>query len=973
MSRPSVRCLLLATALWLLGAPAALAGDAAALDFNAWEHVPVFADGRVMPLDTFARHAASDICGRESPRLALGPALPGEDVSSAEYASARKLFPDERPRKFSTSELLLSWLVEPDAWERVPFLIAEHHTLREEILGVPLLDAGGRRLRYVSPYQCENSDGFWKWREEIHKKMRQAEAEGREFEFKGVDKKAAELSEAYNRWRQITFTPASLAHTNTRFFHKLTQVMETWKSFKESLDQFRDPDAKASPGKAIEQVETSLGGLLKVAHAGKLPFEKVEPLAAGLRFSAGELALWFRRQNEKCVATPPELEPERHKELLAWMNALASRANDLARQTADLHLAMFDNGGALRVVPALNPHALEEDRTPDENPQPWLSLRALLLGSDATLRHYPPEAVKDVKQTFAQVAAVYVQRDAPDRAERFAAATARFAAAVRELGEQIEPLREKLPVKKPDRNVFAKTVYPPVGGTDVEVHYNRFQPYLWSWIASLLAVVLLALSFGVIRKPMFWAGLAALVGAQLFILYGFGLRTCITRWAPVTNMFETVVFVALVVAGLGLWFTVLPLIWTGIKNAWGLTAAPMTWEVPPPDGGREKPLVRPQTQTAASWSLLVPRAYLMYWIFYWLTQVHYGEGQGYTAVSLLPRVAPGASPTVNDLITWAVGLCLLVPTVWYTPRAMLTALLGLGTVPHALYRRGVAKPLGRVLTRKPYAFAGAALALIASLLAFYAPVFDKDIGPLKPVLRDNFWLTIHVLSITASYGAGALALGLGNVALFHYLFGRYRDPALPPPEAVAKGHRPAGDYVAPPTALHRREPAACATLATFTYKAIQVAVLLLAAGTITGALWADVAWGRFWGWDAKEVWALISLLAYMVILHGRYAGLLGNFGLAAFSVVGALSILMAWYGVNYILDTGLHTYGKGTGGKGPVIAFALLDLAFIVAAAARYYVETHTTPEHLRTMPPYLAPDAPETQARAEAEIAAER
>ena len=125
MSRPSVRRLLLVTALWLLGAPAALAGEAAggaaALDFNGWEHVPGFADGRVMPLDTFARHAVSAICGRQSPRLALGPALPDEDVSSAEYAPARKLFPGERPRKFSASELLLSWLVEPDAWERVRF------------------------------------------------------------------------------------------------------------------------------------------------------------------------------------------------------------------------------------------------------------------------------------------------------------------------------------------------------------------------------------------------------------------------------------------------------------------------------------------------------------------------------------------------------------------------------------------------------------------------------------------------------------------------------------------------------------------------------------------------------------------------------------------------------------------------------------------------------------------------------------
>jgi len=572
------------------------------------------------------------------------------------------------------------------------------------------------------------------------------------------------------------------------------------------------------------------------------------------------------------------------------------------------------------------------------------------------------------------VDAAYVDRDAPDRPERFATATADLAAAMRELGEQIEPLREALPVKRPDQNVIAKTAYPPPGATDIEVHYNRFKPFLWSWITSLLAVVLFGLSFGVIRKPMFWAGMAALVGAQAFILYGFGLRTYITRWAPVTNMFETVVFVALVAAGLGLWFTVLPLVWSGVRAAWGLTREPMArGPLSSPDAQGERPLLASGIQTTANWLLLGPRVLLTFGVCFLMTQFTYGEGQGYTAVSLLPRVDPGVSvPTANDVVTWIVGLCLLVLSAWYAPRAALAFGASLLTVPYALYRQGIRKPLERVLARKPYAFAGAALALVASLAAFYAPVFDKDIGPLKPALRDNFWLTIHVLSITASYGAGALALGLGNVALFHYLFGRYRDPVAPSPELVARGHRPAGHYVAPAQALHRREPAPCATLATFTYKAIQVAVLLLAAGTITGALWADVAWGRFWGWDAKEVWALISLLAYTIILHGRYAGLLGNFGLAAFSVVGAISILMAWYGVNYILDTGLHTYGRGTGGEGAVIAFALLDLTFMAAAAARYYVETHTTSDELTTAPPHLATDAADAGTPVDAEIVTE-
>jgi hypothetical protein len=126
---------------------------------------------------------------------------------------------------------------------------------------------------------------------------------------------------------------------------------------------------------------------------------------------------------------------------------------------------------------------------------------------------------------------------------------------------------------------------------------------------------------------------------------------------------------------------------------------------------------------------------------------------------------------------------------------------------------------------------------------------------------------------------------------------------------------------------------------------MQAAVLLLAAGTLLGALWADVAWGRFWGWDAKEVWSLISLLVYMVVLHGRYIGWFGNFGMAAFSVLGATSILMAWYGVNYVLDVGLHTYGRGTGGLGVVLAVVAADWLFLAAAAVRYYLQTRTVSE----------------------------
>jgi len=136
-----------------------------------------------------------------------------------------------------------------------------------------------------------------------------------------------------------------------------------------------------------------------------------------------------------------------------------------------------------------------------------------------------------------------------------------------------------------------------------------------------------------------------------------------------------------------------------------------------------------------------------------------------------------------------------------------------------------------------------------------------------------------------------------------------------------------------------RPPAACRLLAGFIYTAIQVAVLLLAVGTLLGALWADNAWGRFWGWDPKEVWALVSLLAYLAVLHARRAGWAGDFGLCLAAVLGATVILFNWYGVNFLLGVGLHSYGAGAGGVWQVGSVVALQWLFWAAAAGRYQAE----------------------------------
>jgi ABC-type transport system involved in cytochrome c biogenesis permease subunit len=196
------------------------------------------------------------------------------------------------------------------------------------------------------------------------------------------------------------------------------------------------------------------------------------------------------------------------------------------------------------------------------------------------------------------------------------------------------------------------------------------------------------------------------------------------------------------------------------------------------------------------------------------------------------------------------------------------------------------------------------VALVSLILADSQPlILDPSIHPLTPVLRDNFWLTIHVLTITLSYAAFALSLGVAHGALIRIILNK----------KVA------------------------ASLYNYLYRTLQVGILLLATGTILGGVWANYSWGRFWDWDPKETWALIALLGYLFLLHGRLAGRWGGFGLAVGSVVAFLSVLMAWYGVNFVLGAGLHSYGFGAGGFPMVLGFVGLEVAVLFTAFIAHY------------------------------------
>jgi len=831
----------------------------------AWREIPVLEDGRIMPLDTFARRHVEMITNTQAPKLATGPR--------------------EAVVRWQPDELLLDWLARPQAWEDVPFLIAEHEEVRK-LLGLPVFETTGgemRRLKYAAPSDVADSELLRARLVEIDERRRAARADGGQFALEGVDAKVDQLWRAYVAWRQLTFRAADDAIGRSRFVQLFEQAAASWRQLRAQLAAAGGDVGSKDVDQAFLALAESLGESTRFATTDVAPkFEAVQSAVSALGGQAGSLPAVVQRGVRR-----------------------------FADRVAVLGESLYDNGGGMLVVPAVRAAPLEAERNADDDMPPWVALSTLLDAPPSLLAGLPTEDVASVRASFAGlVQAVTTPATAASRSDDAAKAATRLAADLRTLGDAIEPVRRQLPIERIDADLLRYTAYPRAGSTRREVAYNESDPFRMSWVASLLALFAFAVAVGRARTPMFWLGVGLLVFELAWTAAAFASRVAITGWAPVTNMYETVIYVPFFLALLGLCFLLAPACARGVGAAWRMTA------LPAPVGPR---IPGEQGAGIATWIALVPRLALSALVLWVLALAPYAAG-GRTIINLLPQTDVDRSiPNLNNLVVWVVGLSMLTPAVWYLPRVVLTAIAALVTVPRSWGGGHLAAVLPDVYGRKSFGLVVTAVAFAGTFIAWFFPIPGKAFSPLQPVLRDNFWLTIHVLTIVSSYAAGALAWGLGLLSLGYYLLGRYR------PGGAGRPNQP---------------PAACAELAGFIYKAMQVAVLLLAAGTILGGLWADVSWGRFWGWDPKEVWALVSLLAYLVVLHGRYAGWIGNFGLAAGAVVGAAVIGMSWYGVNFLLGAGLHSYGFGKGGQTEFFMFLLLNVALLAAAAWRWRRET---------------------------------
>ncbi|MGC6470169.1 MAG: cytochrome c biogenesis protein CcsA [Flavobacteriales bacterium] len=205
----------------------------------------------------------------------------------------------------------------------------------------------------------------------------------------------------------------------------------------------------------------------------------------------------------------------------------------------------------------------------------------------------------------------------------------------------------------------------------------------------------------------------------------------------------------------------------------------------------------------------------------------------------------------------------------------------------------------------------AATSVLSSLLLMVAALnwLDPEITNLVPVLN-SYWLIIHVAIITASYGFLALGALLGFLNLILMIVQN------------ASNKRRISDSLKELTFINELS--------------ITSGLFMLSVGTFLGGVWANESWGRYWGWDPKETWALASMLIYIFVLHMRFIPKLkGLFAFNLASLVAYSSIIMTYFGVNFYLS-GLHSYAKGDPMPIPTFVYYTIAIVIVVTILAQW-------------------------------------
>ncbi|MGB5461533.1 MAG: cytochrome c biogenesis protein CcsA, partial [Eudoraea sp.] len=217
---------------------------------------------------------------------------------------------------------------------------------------------------------------------------------------------------------------------------------------------------------------------------------------------------------------------------------------------------------------------------------------------------------------------------------------------------------------------------------------------------------------------------------------------------------------------------------------------------------------------------------------------------------------------------------------------------------------------GILFTRKSFGGLAATMVLAATILFVSTLSFlDPEINPLVPVLK-SYWLTIHVSLVAGSYGFLMLGAIIGLINLILMIFLRESN------KTRIKRIVQEMSYISELTLIG--------------------GLFMVSVGTYLGGIWANESWGRYWGWDAKETWALVTILVYAFILHMRLIPkLTGLFAYNVATIFGLASVIMTYYGVNYYLS-GLHSYA--TGDPVPIPSWVyMVVIAIIIISTLAYF------------------------------------
>ncbi len=729
-------------------------------------------------------------------------------------------------------------------------------------------------------------------------------------------------------------------------------------------------------------------------------------------FAAGTFSDEYRRELLNCVDALGEIADSLELAYLSTTSELP-KTLDLApvvrRREFRLHESQESPWVSLQTLlwapdsllarfvdPSLAPELqqLKQTTTTSEDAKPRRKRDAAPPSDEQTISPFAPidEALRKtidlsvyerpIAESFLEAALAYRDVAAPDRAERFNASIRRFADSLRSLAERSEPFRVALASEEEAdqrlRETFlAKTAYPAPDALDAEFFYNRLNPFYWNWVACLLAVVSFAASYcrqiflrvkrggasvssdsptAFEERFFFVAGFVFLALSCAVAFLGGAIRAYITGWAPVTNMFETVVLLAFLIAAIAIGYALYPAWGRPVANAWRVSAFPSRLGDATSDERRVSRLLR------------LPRLVLIVLCVLGALQICYRE-EMFDSGDSLARVVLDSFAMQGILDRCAiVGVFVFI--AWSVPR-VLAALAALALFPKTTLRRDdsldeTANEIERraanrrliaseIVRRKAFLTASSVIALLVAASAYFnSSEFNPNIRPLVAVLRSNFWLTIHVFAIIVSYALGAITWVVSLTSLTVYAFGRYGDARSSKSEAATakatgstkrrekrrlRAEQSANDETTGTS--DEWEPLYCRRVSGVIATMIRSAVLFLAIGIILGARWADFSWGRFWSWDPKEVWALVTLLIYLVVLHALKARRGGRFELAVGATLGALAIIMTWYGLSFAMGGGgRHSYAAGESNKVAVlyVLFAA-NLAWAFVATVRYRFE----------------------------------